>query len=149
MPESRRRRRRGRVVSRNSSSAAVAIPRPRRRKSSKLYLVASLVIAVLVIAGFALGSTNFQRAADTGGSDQYVEGVGVQQELMPTGPRGLNEHVPEDTTVEYSSFPPPRAAKLDPSTASITKPPTIRIENLSCRIASPSSFKTAMLLWQG
>ena len=104
MPESRRRRRRGRVVSRSSSSAAaaaVAIARPRRRKSNKLYVLASLVIAVLVIAGFAVGGTKFQRGADTGRSQEYVEGVGVRQE-----PTGFNQHVPENTTVEYSTFPP-------------------------------------------
>lgn len=107
MPESRRRRRRGRVVSRHSSMAeAVAITRPRRRKSNKIYVAASLLIAVLVIAGFALGSVNFQQSADTGGSDEYVEGVGVEQALMPVGPRGLNQHVPEGTNVEYSTSPP-------------------------------------------
>ena len=117
MPESRRRRRRGRVVSRNSSSAAaVAIARPRRRKSNKLYLLASLAIAVLVIAGFAVGGTNFQRGADTGGSQEYVEGVGVQQDLMPTGSRGFNEHVPEGTTVEYSTSPPTSGDHWPPGT---------------------------------
>lgn len=108
MPESRRRRRRGRVVDRSSRSpAAIAIPRPKKRKTNKLYLVASLVIAVLVIAGFALGSVNFQRGAQTGGSKEYVEGVGVKQEPMPAiGRGGLNVHVPDDQTVDYNTTPP-------------------------------------------
>ena len=37
---------------------------------------------------------------------EYVEGVGVEQELMPVGPSGLNEHVPFPETVEYSTVPP-------------------------------------------
>ena len=108
MPESRRRRRHGRTVQRGArGDPTLAIARPRKRKTSKLYLLASLVIAFLVIAGFALGSVNFnQGAAQTGSSEEYVEGVGVRQELMPVGPRGLNAHVPETQTVAYSTAPP-------------------------------------------
>ena len=109
MPESNNRRRRGRPVSRGRRAAATAVPiaRPRRQKTNKLYLAASVIIAVLVIGGFALGDINFQRPSDTGSSGgEYVEGVGVQQELMPTGPSGLNEHVGRDQTVEYSTSPP-------------------------------------------
>ena len=47
--------------------------------------MASLQIAVQVIAGFAVGSVNSQRRAETGRSLEYVEAVGVKQKLMPTG----------------------------------------------------------------
>lgn len=108
MPVSRHRRRRGRAVPRGSRSAPdIAVARPRRKKTNKLYVVASAVIAVLVIAGFALGSVNFgNRAAQTGSSQDYVEGVGVRQAPMPVGPRGLNAHIPESESATYSAFPP-------------------------------------------
>ena len=109
MPESKHRRRRGRPVSRGQRAAATAIPiaRPRKQKTNKLYLVASVVIAVLVIGGFAVGGGNFNRAAPTGsGGGEYVEGVGIQQELMGTGARGLNFHVENGQTVDYNTSPP-------------------------------------------
>ncbi len=106
MPESKHRRRRGRPVSRAQRVAAVPIARPRRQKTNKLYLVASVVIAVLVIGGFAVGGGNFQRGAPTGSSGgEYVEGVGVEQERMRTGPSGLNAHV-EPRIVDYNTSPP-------------------------------------------
>ena len=106
MPESKHRRRRGRPVSRGQRVATVPIARPRRPKANKLYVAASIIIAVLVIGGFAVGGINFQRPPDTGSSSgEYVEGVGVQQELMPAGPSGLNVHVDNDQTVEYSTSP--------------------------------------------
>ena len=83
--------------------AAVPIARPRRQKTNKLYLAASVIIAVLVIGGFAVGGVNFQRSPDTGSSSgEYVEGVGVQQELMPAGPNGLN--VPSDSRARSAFF---------------------------------------------
>ena len=103
MPESRHRRRRGRAVQRGGRGAdALTMTRPRRRKTNKFYLLASVVIAVLVIAGFAVGSVNFnQGSAQTGSSEEYVEGVGLRQELMPTA-----RHVGETRTVEHSTAPP-------------------------------------------
>ncbi|MBQ12344.1 MAG: hypothetical protein CMJ45_12450 [Planctomyces sp.] len=108
MPESKNRRRRGRPVSRGQRAAtSVPIARPQRKKANKLYVAASAIIAVLVIGGFAVGGSNFHRPAPTGSSSgEYVDGVGVQQVLMPTGPRGLNAHVDETVTVEYSTSPP-------------------------------------------
>ena len=109
MPESKNRRRRGRPVSRGQRAAATAIPiaRPRKQKANKLYVAASVIIAVLVIAGFAVGGINFNRPSPTGSSEgEYVEGVGVRQELMPTGPRGLSAHLDNTLTVEYSTSPP-------------------------------------------
>ena len=107
MPESRRRRRRGRTSQRGQRPAAdLSIVRPKRKKTNKLYVVASAIIAVLVIGGFAIGGTNFQRGAQTGRSQEYVEGVGVRQEFMPVGPRGLNAHVSENQTVSYNTNPP-------------------------------------------
>ena len=106
MPESKHRRRRGRPVSRGQRVATVPIARPRRPKANKLYVAASIIIAVLVIGGFAVGGINFQRPPDTGSSSgEYVEGVGVQQELMLAGPSGLNIHINNDQTVEYSTSP--------------------------------------------
>jgi hypothetical protein len=81
--------------------------RPRRRKTNKLYLIASVVIAVLVIAGFVIGGLiPSQPGAPEGSAFEYVEGVGLEQELMPVGPSGLNEHVGIDENVEYSTAPP-------------------------------------------
>lgn len=106
MPESKHRRRRGRPVSRGQRVAAVPINRPRKRKTNKVYVAASVIIAVLVIGGFAVGGINFQRPPDTGSSSgEYVEGVGVEQDLMSTGAGGLNTHVGNDRTVEYSTSP--------------------------------------------
>jgi len=86
--------------------AAVPISRPRKQKTNKLYVAASVIIAVLVIGGFAVGGINFQRPPDTGSSSgEFVEGVGVQQELMSTGASGLNTHVDNNQTVEYSTSP--------------------------------------------
>ena len=108
MPESRHRRRRGRAVKRGATgAAALSMTRPRRRKTNKLYLLASVIIAVLVIAGFAFGSMPFsQPAASQGTHNEYVDGIGVKQELMPVGPSGLSRHVPFNETVEYSTVPP-------------------------------------------
>ena len=107
MPVSRHRRRRGRSSQRVRRPAAdLSIPRPKRKKANKLYVAASAIIAVLVIGGFAIGGTSFQRGAQTGGSQEYVEGVGVRQEFMPVGPRGLNAHVSENQTVSYNTNPP-------------------------------------------
>ena len=106
MPESKHRRRRGSPVSRGQRVATIPIARPRKKKTNKLYVAASVIIAVLVIGGFAVGGINFQRPPDTGSSSgEYVEGVGVQQQLMPAGPSGLNVHINNDQTVEYSTSP--------------------------------------------
>ena len=64
-----------------------------------------MVIAVLVIGGFVVGDIGFgsgsgANAARGGSSDDYVEGVGVKHDIMPT------RHVPEPQTVAYSTFPP-------------------------------------------
>ncbi len=105
MPESRHRRRRGRQVQRGQRSAAAAdIARPRRRKVSKLYILASAVIAFLVIAGFAIGGANFGQAAPTGRADEYREGVGVRHDIMPE--YFTQNHVLEPERVEYSTTPP-------------------------------------------
>jgi hypothetical protein len=61
----------------------------------------SALIAVLVIAGFAVSSACFVLGSPGGSSDGYVEGVGEQQDLMPTA-----NHVPEGQSVEYSTTPP-------------------------------------------
>ncbi len=109
MPESKHRRRRGQGSPRGArSSVSQPIYRPRKRKTNKLYLVASAVIAILVIASFALGGLGGggNRDAIAGGAKEYVEGVGVQQELMPTGSDGLGLHVPDSQSVVYNTVPP-------------------------------------------
>ena len=64
------------------------------------------MIAVLVIAGFAVGGFiggggGVQQADfDTGGSTRYVSGVGTEQPIVSQG------HVPNSQNVEYSTFPP-------------------------------------------
>ena len=60
MPVSRQRRRRGRAASRGSGSAdSLSLTRPRRKKTNKLYLIAAVTIAVLVIGSFGLTSIPF------------------------------------------------------------------------------------------
>ena len=107
MPVSKHRRSRGRASQRGERPAAdLSIPKPKKKKTNKLYVAASAIIAVLVIGGFAIGGTNFQRGAQTGRSQEYVEGVGVRQDFMPVGPSGLNAHVPRNQTVSYNTNPP-------------------------------------------
>ena len=109
MPESKHRRRRGRAGrgapgSRRSTTTSLAAARPRKKKTNYIYLAVSALIAVLVIAGFAVGSAGFGLGghfSQGGSSDQYVEGVGEQQDLMPTA-----NHVAEGQNVEYSTTPP-------------------------------------------
>ncbi|MBI4311025.1 MAG: DUF3105 domain-containing protein [Chloroflexi bacterium] len=74
----------------------------RKRKRRILYLSVSAVIAVLVIASFALPSILPGRAAQSGGAKQatYVQGVG--QEFPP--PPSPN-HV-DGRSVTYSTIPP-------------------------------------------
>ena len=108
MPESRRRRRRGRVVQRGTAGdASLSMTRPRRRKPNYWYIAASVIIAILVIAGFVVADLGPRQSdARMGSSSEYVEGVGVKQELMPVGPSGLNAHVADGQTVEYNTNPP-------------------------------------------
>ncbi len=63
-----------------------------------MYLRASGLIAVLVIGSFAVACAGFARS---GTSDEYVEGIGVQHEVMAT-----RDHITEGQTAEYSSIPP-------------------------------------------
>ena len=107
MPESRHRRRRGQALPRGARSAgSLADARPRRKKTNKLYLVASAIIAVLVIAGFAIGGLGGGgggggEIAAVGRYNGFQEGMGVQHPLMPT-----KDHVPDSQTVQYSTVPP-------------------------------------------
>lgn len=109
MPESRRRTRRGRQVGRGSrDNDSLSMTRPRRRKTNYWYLAASATIAILVIAGFALGSVRLGGgggAASTGSSQQAVEGIGVRQLVMPDTYQG-SPHVIEGDSVSYSTVPP-------------------------------------------
>ena len=98
MPTSRRRRRRS---AQRGRQAEMVIPQSRPRPNI-WYIVASGVIAFLVIAGFVVGGISFQGGDDgAGSSKEYVEGVGELQEIMPT-----RIHVPEEQTVEYNTIPP-------------------------------------------
>ncbi len=109
MPQSRHRRRRGRTLPKVARSAgSLAAARPRKQKANKIYLIAVVVIAVLVIGSFGVTAIPFGGGggASTGDNRQYAGGAGVQQELMPTGPDGLNRHVPENQSVVYSTVPP-------------------------------------------
>ena len=109
MPESRHRRRRGRALPRTARSAgSLTTTRPKRKRTNKFYLVASVLVAVLVIAGFAAGSLGrggpSSSALQTGTNDQFVQGIGVPHPVMPgTYP---DPHVPQGDTVSYSTIPP-------------------------------------------
>ncbi len=104
MPLSRHRRRRGKALPRSARSAGtLATAKPRRKRINKLYLVASAVIAVLVIAGFAVGGiTGGGGGISTpgGSASAFVDGVGVQQPIRSS------PHLTEGTTIEYAYFPP-------------------------------------------
>ena len=104
MPISKRRRRRGRVAPGSGRSAASLSLNPTKSKTNWLYLSASLVIAILVIGGFVVGSGGFGTgsvANKTGSSDEHVDGIGTQQDIMST-----RDHITEGKTVEYNSIPP-------------------------------------------
>ena len=98
MPVSRRRR--GRPATRSARSGNLPTT-TRRKKVNKLYLAASIVIAVLVIASFAFAS--FSRGgggtAQGGSAQEYVDGVGDQVPLLSAN------HIPEGTTTTYNSQP--------------------------------------------
>ena len=110
MPESRHRRSRGRALSRRARSAgSLADARPKRKKTNKLYFAASAIIAVLVIAGFAIGGLGGGggggQSVKVGRYNQFQEGIGVQHPIMPDTYLGA-AHVFESETVEYSTAPP-------------------------------------------
>ena len=103
MPISKHRRRRGRLAPGSSRSAAsLSLNQPKRKKPNWLYLGASGLIAVLVIGGFALQSAGIgggRGINQSGSSEQYVEGIGVQHHIQDS-----NEHV-DGQDVEYSTLP--------------------------------------------
>ena len=97
MPVSRRRR--GRVA-RAARTGNLTITN-KRKKTNKLYLIASLVIAVLVIASFAFASFSGGGGhAERGSSEGYVDGVGIQVDIEGA------THVVEGTNVDYQTSPP-------------------------------------------
>ena len=101
MPISRRRR--GRAATRAARSGNQPIS-SKRKKTNKLYLSASILIAVLVIASFAFASISGggggSSSRNTGSASGYVDGIGVQQNFMATA-----IHLPETETVDYSTIP--------------------------------------------
>ena len=100
MPVSRRRR--GRSATRAARSGN--LPSSTRRKpTNKLYLAASIVIAVLVIASFGLTSIMGGGGGGEppeGSSNQYVEGIGTK---FPIAGR---DHVAEGTRITYDTVSP-------------------------------------------
>ena len=108
MPISRHRRRRGQALSRGARSAgSLADARPRKKKVNKWYLAAALTIALLVIGSFGLTAIPFGDRTvnvDTGDSEQFVTGIGVEHPIMPDTYPG--PHVFETESVEYSTTPP-------------------------------------------
>ena len=104
MPESKHRRSRGQALSRRARSAGtLADNKPKKKKTNKIYLGASLLIAVLVIAGFAVGGLaggGGGVSTPTGNQQGYVEDIGVRESIQGS------IHLPEGTEIQYSSFPP-------------------------------------------
>ena len=102
MPISKHRRRRGRVAPGSSRSSASLSLNQGKRKTNWLYLSASLVIAILVIGGFVVGSGGFGTGAVTkGSSEEHIEGIGVEQDIMAT-----RDHITEGTDIEYNATLP-------------------------------------------
>ena len=98
MPVSRRRR--GRAATRAARSGNL-VPSNQRKKTNKLYLVASVVIAVLVISSFAFASfSGGGGSSETGNASGYVSGVGVEVDIEES------THVEEGETVSYTTSPP-------------------------------------------
>lgn len=98
MPVSRRRP--GRAATRSARSGN--LPTTTRRKGvNKLYLAASILIAVLVITSFAFAS--FSRGgggtAQGGSAQEYVGGVGDQVPILAAN------HIAEGTQASYNSQP--------------------------------------------
>ncbi len=103
MPESRHRR--------NRRPRNLEIPPPSRRGgTNKLLLIASVVIAVLVIAGFALptiiDSLSGPQQVSYGTASAYVDGVGVKQEIMRTKNHVDLDDNDDNDYVVYNSTPP-------------------------------------------
>jgi len=94
------RRRRGRAATQAARSGNITTT-TRRKKTNKFYIVASVVIAVLVISSFAFASFSGGGHGGGGNANAYVEGIGVEQDLM-----AQSIHVPETDLVEYSTTPP-------------------------------------------
>ena len=65
-----------------------------------MYLRASGLIIGVVIGSFAVGCAAFGGFSQSGTSNEYVEGIGTQHDIMPT-----RNHVTEGQTVEYNSIP--------------------------------------------
>lgn len=98
MPVSRRRR--GRAATRAARSGNL-VPSNRRKKTNKLYLVASVVIAVLVISSFAFASfSGGGGSSETGNASGYVSGVGIEVDIEGS------THVEEGETISYTTSPP-------------------------------------------
>ena len=101
MPPSRHRRRRS---PNRGRSADMAITQP-RRKTNYWYVIASAIIALLVIGGFSVGAVigllPGGSAGEAGSSNQYVGGIGEQHPIMPS-----RQHLPEGQSVVYSTSPP-------------------------------------------
>ena len=91
---------------RRSRSGRVPTPAaaPARKRPNPWYIAASVIIAILVIGGLAvvdLAGLLIPNNSGAGGSREYVEGVGEQQEIMPT-----RLHVAEPRRVTYNTTPP-------------------------------------------
>ena len=99
MPVSRRRR--GRAGTRAARSGNLPIS-TRRKKTNKLYLLASIVIAVLVIGSFALvsGIGGGGGGSQRGDAAGYVEGVGFEVDIEGA------THIDDGQDVTYNSAPP-------------------------------------------
>lgn len=103
MPESRHRR--------NRRPRNLDIPRTTRRGgTNKLLLIASIIIAVLVIAGFSiptiLDSIGGPADFSLGTAEAYVDGVGEKQEVMRSKNHVDLNRDSNDDDVVYNSVPP-------------------------------------------
>ena len=98
MPVSRRRR--GRAATRAARSGT-NISSNKRKKTNKLYIAASVLIAVLVIASFAFASFSGGGGnSQTGDAAGYVSGIGIEVDIEGS------THVNEGETVVYATSPP-------------------------------------------
>ena len=100
MPVSRRRR--GRSATRAARSGNLP-SNTRRKPTNKLYLAASVVIAVLVIASFGLTSIMGGAGGGEppeGNANQYVDGIGTEFPIVG------RDHVAEGTRITYDTVSP-------------------------------------------
>ncbi len=109
MPRSKHRKK----PQRRNNSSNISTSNTKKNKPNYLYIGASAIIAILVIAGFAVGdcgaainSDRPQNPETVGYSDKHVRGIGEQQQIMEIDGKPTARHVEDGVKVDYNTIPP-------------------------------------------